>query len=68
MQAAHTDRLVELVHGNQGGMAKLVDLFQEGTPEGVAVASKAQVEKEIRAIATKGRIAFIAMLCLLCLI
>jgi len=50
-------RLAELVHGDTRGVGRLVDLFQEGTPEGVTAASKAQVGKEIRAIATKGRMA-----------
>ena len=48
-------RLAGLVHSNSAGMAKIVDEFQAGTPEGTAVASRAQIEKAIRGMAERGK-------------
>jgi len=61
--ADQVPRLLELLHGNTAGMARLVELFQEATPEGAVVASKAQIEKQIRAVATKGTMAGVRGAC-----
>ena len=56
-------RLAELVHGNCTAIAKIIDQFQEGTPEGLPKPSRAQIEKEIRAMATRGRMSGVGNIC-----
>lgn len=46
-------RLATLVHGNSAGIAKLIDAFQEDVPEGLPKPSRAQIEKEIKSMASR---------------
>lgn len=48
-------RLAELVHGRCTALSRIIDMFLEGTSEGCPRASRAQVEKEIRSMATRMR-------------
>ncbi|KAL1523784.1 hypothetical protein AB1Y20_018707 [Prymnesium parvum] len=46
-------RLAALVHGNTAGLAKIIDTFRDATVDETLKASRAQIEKEIRSMATR---------------